>query len=428
MNECIRDAETGQPLKLTKAKWNKKEGRVNLDYRSIILMGTGAMSIAQKAISRGDGMHQGQGLLLDTNDDDNYDDDMVGDHDSDDQKEDHPLFRKFIMEGPLNPMAHQRWNPKTGEVDPDPAVLRREKRRLRLTMSNVGRLERQEDEVSEKSESPSSNGLAVAQNVLNIWQGNSTFLHSHREDKNIKSSSFLPGTPCSQNSAHSANKKSSQSGDSPATKKVLSRNASSSRSDPFSPHRSHSRSGKLSGKSSPVQNKRSREDCSVFSLLTESDKASDDSPRSNASTETNNQYVHEQLQKVMFNELFNKAAEIDRIRHPLPMFYNKTEEEKNQILKEDEARRAILVEHCKELAYMKARNVRDLKQALQDEEEREKKRQAHAAEWPPNSVAGKELRARHAEEREKARVYIETLQHDNEVLLILKMRQRKLLW
>jgi hypothetical protein len=54
--------------------------------------------------------------------------------------------------------------------------------------------------------------------------------------------------------------------------------------------------------------------------------------------------------------------------------------------------------------------------------------QAHAAEWPPNSVTGKELRRRHAEEREKAKLYLETLQHDNEVLLILKMRQRRLLW
>lgn len=54
--------------------------------------------------------------------------------------------------------------------------------------------------------------------------------------------------------------------------------------------------------------------------------------------------------------------------------------------------------------------------------------QAHEAEWPPNSVTGKELRNRHAEERQKAKMYLETLQHDNEVLLILKMRQRRLLW
>lgn len=54
--------------------------------------------------------------------------------------------------------------------------------------------------------------------------------------------------------------------------------------------------------------------------------------------------------------------------------------------------------------------------------------QAHAAEWPANSVMGKELRNRHAEERQRAKVYLETLQHDNEVLLILKMRQYKLLW
>ena len=104
---------------------------------------------------------------------------------------------------------------------------------------------------------------------------------------------------------------------------------------------------------------------------------------------------------------------------------------------------------------MKARNIRDIKRACRDEEERDRGRmvrvtsiyiivyvrykstrhsylfcfyKAHEAELPANSVTGKELRNRHAEERQKSKVYIETLQHDNEVLLILKMRQRKLLW
>lgn len=34
--------------------------------------------------------------------------------------EPHPLLSKFIDDGPLNPMFHTRWNPRTGKVDPLP--------------------------------------------------------------------------------------------------------------------------------------------------------------------------------------------------------------------------------------------------------------------------------------------------------------------
>lgn len=110
------------------------------------------------------------------------------------------------------------------------------------------------------------------------------------------------------------------------------------------------------------------------------------------------------------------------------MMHDKSQEERDRIIAEDDERRLRLVKHCNELAYMKARNIRDLKRAYDDEERRDRARIAHEAEWPPNSVTGKELRSRHAEERQKAKMYLETLQHDNEVLLILKMRQRRLLW
>lgn len=34
----------------------------------------------------------------------------------------HPLISKFIEDGPLNPMFHNRWNPRTGKVDPLPLI------------------------------------------------------------------------------------------------------------------------------------------------------------------------------------------------------------------------------------------------------------------------------------------------------------------
>jgi hypothetical protein len=34
--------------------------------------------------------------------------------------EPHPLLSKFIEDGPLTPMFHNRWNPRTGKIDPLP--------------------------------------------------------------------------------------------------------------------------------------------------------------------------------------------------------------------------------------------------------------------------------------------------------------------
>lgn len=42
------DAETGEPLKFSLARWNNREGRVNLDGRTIIEMGTGRLDISRR--------------------------------------------------------------------------------------------------------------------------------------------------------------------------------------------------------------------------------------------------------------------------------------------------------------------------------------------------------------------------------------------
>lgn len=38
------------------------------------------------------------------------------------------------------------------------------------------------------------------------------------------------------------------------------------------------------------------------------------------------------------------------------------------------------------------------------------------------------MKKRHREERERAKVYLRTLQHDNEVLFLTKLREYDLVW
>jgi hypothetical protein len=46
--ELVRDKETGEILELTRSQWSSKEGRLNLDYDTIVKMGTGRLDIAQR--------------------------------------------------------------------------------------------------------------------------------------------------------------------------------------------------------------------------------------------------------------------------------------------------------------------------------------------------------------------------------------------
>ena len=46
--DSMIDAETGQPIKMSKARWNVKEGRLNLDTATILAMGTGRLDIRNR--------------------------------------------------------------------------------------------------------------------------------------------------------------------------------------------------------------------------------------------------------------------------------------------------------------------------------------------------------------------------------------------
>mmetsp|Transcript_31546 Transcript_31546/g.52707 ORF Transcript_31546/g.52707 Transcript_31546/m.52707 type:complete len:693 (+) Transcript_31546:560-2638(+) len=44
----LRDAETGEPIDISRARWNVKEGRLSLDTKTIILMGTGRLDLKNR--------------------------------------------------------------------------------------------------------------------------------------------------------------------------------------------------------------------------------------------------------------------------------------------------------------------------------------------------------------------------------------------
>ena len=135
-------------------------------------MGTGAMSI--KSTANGTGLSRG--MLFDTTEDDDIESDEEGEG-LDSAEQQNPVFAKFLREGPLNLMAHERYNVKTGLVDPDPRELRKEQRRLRLTAANMEQFDHEGDVEQESlgqgQESLEHEEQGVAQSVLSAWQGSS---------------------------------------------------------------------------------------------------------------------------------------------------------------------------------------------------------------------------------------------------------------
>lgn len=85
------DAETGEELSFTKSKWTAKEGRVNLNSKCIIEMGTGRMNIFKTSSD-------------------------VNNSFISDSFPMHELVSESINNGPLRPMFHRFWNAKYDEI------------------------------------------------------------------------------------------------------------------------------------------------------------------------------------------------------------------------------------------------------------------------------------------------------------------------
>jgi hypothetical protein len=98
------DSETGEPLQLTKAKWTPTEGRLSLNAKTILNMGTGMLDLKYSSQgSRNSTTSSQQNTLATTS--------------TATSSTMHPIVQRFLKEGPLTPMMHENWNPLTDQVD-----------------------------------------------------------------------------------------------------------------------------------------------------------------------------------------------------------------------------------------------------------------------------------------------------------------------
>lgn len=102
------DAETGEQLKYTNAKWSAKEGRLNLTARTILDMGTGKLDIKNRPFYSSS-LHANENSSP-----------TLSARSRENNQDRHPLVNQFLTVGPLSPMYHVHWNPLSNSViDPN---------------------------------------------------------------------------------------------------------------------------------------------------------------------------------------------------------------------------------------------------------------------------------------------------------------------
>lgn len=99
------DAETGEEISLTHAKWSSKEGRLDLDANTILNMGTGKLDISVKAA-------RARNATTAKNEDQ-----FTASKPSAAPTKLHPLVQQFLEIGPLTPMFNKNWNIRTNKIE-----------------------------------------------------------------------------------------------------------------------------------------------------------------------------------------------------------------------------------------------------------------------------------------------------------------------
>ena len=97
-SDSIFDAETGESIAITSSVWTSTEGRLNIDMPSILGIATEAFNIKARLLESKINSHesvQSSPILEERNNR-------------------HPLVEKFLKEGPLTPIHHKLWTPKSG--------------------------------------------------------------------------------------------------------------------------------------------------------------------------------------------------------------------------------------------------------------------------------------------------------------------------
>lgn len=100
LKEEIKDAETGESLSFTKAKWTAKEGRLSLNAKVILAMGTGKLDIITSS------QHSDRGVKINETHEQERCPTATA----------HPLIQEFLTKGPLTPYMHKNWDPRRDRV------------------------------------------------------------------------------------------------------------------------------------------------------------------------------------------------------------------------------------------------------------------------------------------------------------------------
>lgn len=364
----LYDAETGEKLTLTKDTWNAREGRRRLDYHSIIRCGTGLLNISRGS----DIICEEEKQIFDNSDDILNDPDDEG-HNA--------TFLRFLMEGPLTASFNLTNNCddiKTPQQSPDRNQVKPNSSAKR---NNKTKKDRLAPLVAKQTTDPE---IAV---------------------KEAKESAIIKAANASNSNAFLMT----------VAAAVLA----------------------------------AKDDDSSVGNRTEAGKVSVLSVSSNESSVTQvNEFVTQEQES--FQHIYAIAKELTSLRNHLRGEKESSKKEnqaflgrrhgglmlppitgaddsRGNTLNQIDAKRDLLVT-CHEINQRKFKNIREVKQAVADEAEREKRRQEIEQNLNFSSKYAKDTLAKHEAERQRARLYINALQYDNEVLIISKMKKEKMIW
>ncbi|RYH12556.1 hypothetical protein EON65_37970 [archaeon] len=95
----IFDQETGEKISFTKAKWTPKEGRLSLNAKIILDMGTGRLDIKSKSLDQSSSFCAIESLQ-------SYNSRFIPNN----------RVTEFMVKGPLTPHMHVDWDPRSNKI------------------------------------------------------------------------------------------------------------------------------------------------------------------------------------------------------------------------------------------------------------------------------------------------------------------------
>lgn len=382
----IFDIDTGEPLRFTKAVWNPREGRLDVDMNGILKMSTGEFDIQRRAVN-GQYIYVGSTpntpKRLSPVKQRNLEP-IVGS-----ERPPNEIFRDFMERGPRTPIAHQYWSKFTGDV------------------------EMPEEEIEEFDD---------GQGMIDIASFRPTTSDAFDdESSNDLTSSILQGSTADQLMSFEENHK-GQGSDTSARQvlrlaKIESARdmAGTAKNDGNVANKSTSKKNNPTMDASRGKKKKSHEKREKLpdSIVPDS-------------IDPTNKKLWGDIEKKLYDELYEKLVDMEhnkfRTHEPsLPPVYIR--DIYGKIVGQEESAKVT----AKELAMQMMHAKRDVVQAIEDEEIKDAARKL-VEDQCQNSRKLKEVMKKHDKERHDFRRYLRTLQYDNELVLINKMTKYGLLW